>query len=177
VSNLPLALHELHIEHPTSRRVIYDVEHAFLDDGPDFIHRKHVFLDDGLDLIHKNFRTPLADTYRRLAHMLDWSENWDGEGSAKPSLYSILEARRWIRRMRADATRTGECWIEPHTVADENGDVVFEWWNEDRNLIVYVSPHTIYYLQVWGEDVESQMADGQIETREDHKKLWLWLMG
>lgn len=163
MSNLAPPRHELHIERPTSRRAVYDVQHAFTHGEPDHIHR--------------NFRTPLAETYRRLGQMLHWPENWDGEGSAKPNLRSILEARRWIRGMRVDATLTGECWIEPHTFSDENGDVAFEWSNEGRNLIVYVSPDTSYYLQVWGADIDSQMVDGQIESREDNKKLWLWLMG
>jgi hypothetical protein len=79
--------------------------------------------------------------------------------------------------MRADATQAGGGWIEPQTLPDENGDVAFEWWNDGRNLIVYVSPDSIYALQTWGPDIESQMMDGEVEGSEDNKKIWLWLMG
>jgi hypothetical protein len=108
--------------------------------------------------------------------MLYWPEDWDNEGSAKPSGRSILEAKRWIARMRIDATQTGKGWIEPHTLPDENGDVAFEWWNNERNLIVYILPDSIYYLQVWGPDVESQMIDGEVDKADDNRKIWLWLM-
>lgn len=147
----------------TSRRVVYDLQHAPWEDE--------------LEHVHRNFRTPLDETNPRLSQMLHWTDNWDGEGSAKPNWRSILEARHWISRMRADATQAGGGWIEPQTLPDENGDVAFEWWNDGRNLIVYVSPDSIYALQTWGPDIESQMMDGEVEGSEDNKKIWLWLMG
>lgn len=162
MSSLAPLFHERRAERPTSRRAVYDVRYALADDEPRFI--------------HENFRTPLADTHRRLRQMLSWPENWDREGSAKPNVNSILKAIRWIDRMRADATRTGNRWVEPHTVADENGDVAFEWWRDNRNLIVYVSPQIIDYLQVWGSDIDSEMVDGEIRGSEDNQKLWRWLM-
>lgn len=153
---------ERHFERPTSREVLYDIQAPSSGDthgGP-----------------HENYRVPLADTRRRLKKMLRWKENWDGEGSARPKQHAILKASRWIGRMRADATRTGNKWVEPHVVPDENGDIAFEWRNNGRSLIVYVSPETVYCLQVWGPDVESEMADWEIENSEDNQEIWCWLM-
>lgn len=160
-------LQERHFERPTSLTVFYDVrddatQHGLLDTEP-----KHVY---------KNFQTPLTYTLKRLARMFSWQEDWDGEGSAKPNALSIIRAKRWIRQMQADATGTGKGWEEPHTTPDENGDVAFEWWHNDRSLVVYVSSNMVDYLKVWGPDIESQMADGVIDVREDNKNLWLWLM-
>lgn len=168
MSNFAPSLCERRYERPTSRNPFYDMQDDATQQG---------FWGNELESVHKNFRTPLAYTRRRLARMLDWQEDWDGEGSAKPNVYSIIKARRWIGQMRADATDTGKGWEEPHTAPDENGDVAFEWWNGDHNLIVYVSPDTIYYLQAWGPNIGSQMVDGEINGAEDNKKLWLWLMG
>lgn len=155
-------LREGHFERPTSRGVLYDVQDSssrYTRGAP-----------------HENYRVPLADTRRRLKTMLRWKENWDGEGSAKPKQHAILKASRWIRRMRVDATRTGNRWVEPHVVPDENGDIAFEWWNDGRNLIVYVSPEAVYCLQVWGPDMESEMVDFEIEDSADNQKIWRWLM-
>lgn len=162
------ALKEHHFERPTTRNPFYDMQ----GDAT-----QHIFLDGEPEAVHKNFRIPLTYTYQKLARMLSWQEDWDSEGSAKPNVYSILKAKRWIGQMRADATDTGKGWEEPHTAPDENGDIAFEWWCGDRNLVVYVSPDTVYYLQAWGPDIESQMMDGEIKSAEDNKKSWLWLMG
>lgn len=167
MSEFSLDLQERHFERPTSRTVLYDVQ----DDST-----QHGFLDNEPEHLHKNFRIPLIYTRKRLNRMLSWQEDWDGEGSAKPNVLSIIKAKRWIRQLRADATDTGKGWEEPHTAPDENGDVAFEWWHDGRNLVVYVSPDMVDYLKVWGPDIESQMMDGEVKGREDNKNLWLWLM-
>ena len=168
MSNLVLDTRERRFERPTSRSPLYNVQN-------DATH--HGLLDNEPEPVHKNFRTPLTYTYQKLARMLSWQDDWDGEGSAKPNTHSILKAKRWIGQMQADATGTGKGWEEPHIAPDENGDVAFEWWRGDRNLVVYVSSDMIDYLQVWGPNIETQMLDGVIESREDNKKLWNWLTG
>ena len=166
MSKFSPALQKRHFERPTSRTVFYDVQ----DDTT-----YHGLLENEPESVHKNFRMPLTYTYQRLARMVSWQDNWDGEGSSKPNIYSILKAKRWIGQMQADATDTGKGWEEPHIAPDENGDIAFEWWRDDRNLVVYVSQYMIDYLQVWGPNIEFQMLDGEIESREDNKKLWNWL--
>ncbi len=162
MSTLALPPHEKSIRRPTSRRVVYDVRQV-LHDGRE-------------SSLYENFRTPLEDTRKALMHIASWKQNWDGEGSAKPNIRSILGAIRWIHQMRLDATSTAKPWMEPHVVPDENGDIAFEWRNNNRNLIVYVSPESVYYLRVWGPEVDSQMADGEVADSEDNKKMWRWLM-
>jgi hypothetical protein len=126
--------------------------------------------------IYNNFRIPLEGIVRKLRSMASWPENWNGYGAAKPRISSVIGALRWISRMRADAARTGKRWTDPHVVPDENGDIAFEWWNGDRNLVVYVSSRAVEYLKVWGPDVDSQMEDGEARSSEENQALWLWLM-
>ena len=157
-----------HSYHPTQRatsaEVIYDVHVVRTAGGP--------------EVIHQNFRTPLRDTQgtrNKLRDMLSWQENWNGYDASRPNPSSIQRASRWISKMRMDASATGKPWREPHVVPDENGDIAFEWWNDGRNLTVYVSPNVIDYLKVWGSDIDSEMEDGLIATPKDDQALWHWL--
>lgn len=157
-------LQEEHYERPsTSAREVYAVR----------IH------DNERSNIYGNFRTPLDDvrgTITKLRKMLDWPEDWNGHGATKPSAPAILKASHWIVQMRADAGSTGEHWLKPYVVPDQDGDIVFEWSNGERTLSAYVSPDAVEYLKVWGADIHSQMEDDVIRMREDNRSLWLWLM-
>lgn len=129
--------------------------------------------------VYGNFRTPsedISDTIHELWEMLDWPEDWNGCGAAKPRLSSIMEAKRWIVQMRADAITTGKTWRRPHVVPDQDGDIVFEWSNGARTLSAYVSVDAVEYLKVWGADMDSQMIEGEVTSREDNSSLWNWLM-
>jgi hypothetical protein len=129
--------------------------------------------------IYGNFRTPaddVSDTIKELRDMMDWPEDWNGHGAAKPSTHAILKARRWLVQMRTDAISTERPWRKPHVVPDQDGDIVFEWSNGMRTLSVYVSSDAVEYLKVWGADVRSEMEDAEVKTREDNQSLWLWLM-
>jgi hypothetical protein len=135
--------------------------------------------DDERSNIYGNFLTPLDDvrnTIAKLRKMLDWPEDWNGHGAAKPSTPAILKASHWIIHMRADAGSTEAPWLRPYVVPDQDGDIVFEWSNGERTLSVYVSPDAVEYLKVWGADIHSQMEDDVMRTREDNRSLWLWLM-
>lgn len=154
--------HEHTIQRPTSDDVIYDVR------------QEH--LDYKLSL-HENFRTPLADTVNKLYEISKWQENWDGRGAAKPKFSSILAALRWIMGMRAQVPLTRCPWVEPHVVADTNGNMVFEWSKMGRTLSIYVSAEAAEYLKVEGPNIFEDMEDGEITTPEVAQDLWRWLMG
>lgn len=129
--------------------------------------------------VYSNFRThseDIFDTIHELWAMLDWPENWNGHGAAKPSLPSIIRAKRWIVQMRADAISTAKPWRRPHVVPDQDGDIVFEWSNGVRTLSAYVSGDAVEYLKVWGADMDSQMIEGRVTSREENPSLWNWLM-
>ena len=153
---------ELSVRRPTSDDIIYDL---FSD---------HIGLDPAL---YGNFRTPLADTIERLDDISVWREDWDGRGAAKPNINSIVNAWRWIKGMRVCATLTRNRWVEPHTVADTNGNIVFEWSEQGRTLSIYVSPQTVEYLKVEGPNIFDDMEDGEVTTPGVAQDLWRWLMG
>lgn len=128
--------------------------------------------------VYGNFRThseDILDTISELWGILEWPEDWNGHGAAKPSLPSIIRAKRWIVQIRADVISTGKPWWRPHVVPDQDGDIVFEWSNGVRTLSAYVSVDAVEYLKVWGSDIDSQMEEGKITSRKDNTSLWNWL--
>jgi hypothetical protein len=129
--------------------------------------------------IHKNFRTPLDESIDDIDALLTWPEEWDGYQVA-PSLDAVRHAHLWIQSLYEDVedVSTGsQAWVDPLVVADAHRNVVFEWLKDNNRLVVYVSPHRVEYLKVWGPDIWTDMEDGTVETPEERWALWRWLMG
>ena len=124
--------------------------------------------------VHKNFRTALSDTEKDLAELLGWSEGWNGYDAAEPNSASIDHACRWVRAFYRDVRDV--LWIKPLITADEEGDVVFEWWKGRRKLTVYVSPDTLEYIKVDRARSPSEMGEGSITTSREGRALWHWLL-
>src|SRR5215203_4331962 len=116
------------------------------------------------------FVPPLAALAMRLSQLLTWPEEWDGYQVA-PSHDAVANAFQWIKGLYEDASRADE-WIDPLIVADAHGNVVFEWLNDNKRLVVHVSPETVEYLKTWGPDIWSDMEDGEAETPEERWTLW-----
>lgn len=124
--------------------------------------------------IYPNFPSPLSKIQRQLTSLGSWPEGWDGYEAAKPNRDSIKNADNWIRTLYRGVTHA--LWIEPNIVADAEGDVVFEWWHNEKKLTVYVSPEIIEYIKVEGPDIHADMYDGTAETAKDSRMLWHWLL-
>lgn len=130
--------------------------------------------------VFENFDTPATDimnTLSKLNQISRWAENWNKHGAAKPRAAALLHARHWIEEFRADVFAANQPWRKPHVVPDMDGDIVFEWSYGGRTLAAYVSAGEVEYLLVSGPDMEKDMVEGVIETREDNQHIWDWLMG
>lgn len=124
--------------------------------------------------LHKNFRNQFPKTERDIYELLSWPERWDGYDAPKPNPASVTHARSWAEQLHRDVS--AELWIKPHVIADEEGDVVFEWWKGRKKIAVYISPEAAEYVKVERLDGSSNMEDGSIETPEDRRMLWRWLI-
>ncbi len=65
-------------------------------------------------------------------------------------------------------------WQKPHITENEN-DFIFEWWNNNKKLTIYVSPTSVEYVKMWGLDIINEMEDGEIHEKEELSELWNWL--
>lgn len=111
----------------------------------------------------------------KIVDLLTWPEGWNGYDVAAPNPNAVRHALSWIGYMYKDALTTGNEWREPHVTADEDGDVMFEWWNGEKGLTVYVSEEGASYIRDWGPNITSEMDDGEASTPESRRMLWAWL--
>ncbi len=123
--------------------------------------------------LYKNFRDLLPETLHNIRNLLTWPERWDGYDAPKPNPASVEHARSWADDLYRDVR--AELWIKPFVTADEEGDVVFEWWRGRKKLTIYVSPDTVEYVKVERRDTGTEMTDGSIGTPRKRRELWNWL--
>lgn len=110
----------------------------------------------------------------KIADLMTWPEDWDGHGAPKPNPASVKHALSWAKELHRDLG--AGLWIEPRISADEDGEVVFEWWKGQKKLAVYVTPAKVEYIKVEKANSSLEMKDGFINTPEDYHGLWNWLL-
>ena len=111
-------------------------------------------------------------------------EGWNGYDALPPDPLAIDAAIAWLP----------EWWVEdeeyrcpgerPHVTSSAEGEVVFEWWKDEKKLTVYVRPMTLRewgpsldatYVQSWGADMASEMEVGEISSQGKWMSLWNWM--
>jgi hypothetical protein len=121
-------------------------------------------------------RRAFSETVNKLRNLRTWQQGWNGYDAAAPKREAIRRAMVWIAAMYEDALATTGEWHTPHVAANEDGDVLFEWWNEDKALTVYVSEDTARYIKGWGLNIDTDMEDGEATRHGRRQDLWEWLL-
>ncbi len=62
--------------------------------------------------------------------------------------------------------------MAPNVAADADGNVVFEWWEGQRKLTVYIHPESVEHVKVWEPVIFSEMEDGEAEGIEKTEKAF-----
>ncbi len=122
--------------------------------------------------------TEPSETMAEIIELRKLPPGWTGYDVAAPKFDAIETAVSWIKEMYDDVQAMGGDWHVPHVAANADGDVMFEWWNDDteKGLAVYVSENGAYYILDWGTDMENEMEDGDATTSESRRRLWFELM-
>ena len=123
--------------------------------------------------LHKNFRTPIVKTLEDLENLLTWPEGWNGYDVAAPNLDAVRQARLWIQYLYDDIIHTSLRWKTPHVTASEDGDVLFEWWNDEKGLSVYITAQgKAEYIMDWGPNIVTEMEDGNASITHMRNSVW-----
>lgn len=117
---------------------------------------------------------PLHSTLQSIRRLYSLNRDWDGHGSAAPRRESVESSLAVIPLFRNLVASAGQRWAQPHVSANEDGNVVFEWWQGRRKLTVYVRSAHVTYIKVWGVNIDSEMEDGCV-TDKGFASLWIWL--
>lgn len=130
---------------------------------------------DDASIVERIVKGVLTETLTKLHNLLTWKDGWNGYDALAPDPKAVSHAEDWIVGLFLETANLGRPWIQPNVVADADGNVVFEWWNGKKKLTVYIGENSAEYVQVWGIDIHSEMADGDAEPVSSRRTLWLWL--
>jgi hypothetical protein len=79
----------------------------------------------------------------------------------------------WVTVFRDTITSAGLSWVEPHRSGDTN-EVSLEWWKGKKNLTVFIRGYQTEVLKVWGSNINDEMKEMPIATRDELLVLWRW---
>lgn len=129
--------------------------------------------DNESGVLVKNFRNQLPETERNIANLLRHVGGHVAHDAPMPNPVSVKHALSWVEKLYRDVR--AELWLKPRVSADEDGEVVFEWWKGRKKLSVYISPTTAEYITVEKTGPSVTMEDGPIGMPTDRRRLWHWL--
>jgi len=93
--------------------------------------------------------------------------------SRVPTQRAVELASEWLYLTFDRASKLGG-WRRPHISSTEAGEVVFEWWHNERNLTLYFSDDGPEYIEVWGTNMDDEMVSGPL-TNWTFANAWLRL--
>lgn len=67
-----------------------------------------------------------------------------------------------------------QCLI-PHISQDENDNVTFEFYSDDRKITIYPAENVL--LKVWGLDIDNEMEEFEMNDPQKVKDAFMWLFG
>lgn len=133
----------------------------------------HFFTVIGLkEVIHEEVLPVLAALFK----LSTWPEGWNGYDALAPNHEAIRYATRWIALFYGEIADLHMDWFEPNVTASAEGEVVFEWRHNAKNLTIYIGSQNAEYLRDWGADMDIEMDDGDANTPGVRRDLWQWLV-
>lgn len=84
-------------------------------------------------------------------------------------------SRRHLHQLLLDARRLCSEWSEPALNLGMDGQLELQWWHGEKSLTLIIDGDRASYLLAWGEDIHSQMEDGDLEGADAFVELWAWL--
>ncbi len=133
------------------------------------------FFDSSMIAREASAKTALKNTRAKLYNLLTWS--MDSNGMFPPQQDVVKYAESWVVKLFLEAKNLHLDWIEPNVTANEDGEVVFEWWHDKRKLTIYIEGQNAEYVQVWGDTIDAAISDGNAKSIEVCRSLWIWLVG
>lgn len=117
----------------------------------------------------------LEKCFNSLYELKTWSNNWDSYGAKKPKIKSIEKAKKFLSALFHKINQDSFEWLNPNITADSDGEIVFEWWNKNKTLVIYISNNDVSYVKAHSPEIE-EMEDGCLDDKlEKIKSIWAWL--
>jgi hypothetical protein len=120
-------------------------------------------------------KNELKKSFLCLNDMQHWKNNWDDHGADSPKKRAIHKAEKLIKILYKFIENFRYEWISPNITGSSSGEVVLEWWKNQKKITIYLSPAQIAYIKVYNENIDD-MEDGKLTLDVDSIiQLWEWL--
>jgi hypothetical protein len=119
----------------------------------------------------------LSKTIRWVRALRRREEGWNGYDALPPAPDAIRHAESWVRQYFCEVADAGYTWAHPHVTSSADGEVVFEWQNGERELTVYISPETAFYVRSAENEHQLDTLEGDASSATIRRQLWNWLVG
>ncbi|RUR71288.1 hypothetical protein EJP67_30010 [Variovorax guangxiensis] len=123
---------------------------------------------------HQIARLLTLKSQQKLALLRNLEEDWDGNGSAKPIAEAIANAEARLPELYRVSARVG-IWREPQVSASEDGEVIFEWWSDERKVTLYFAPESMEVVRSWGTNIDTEMDQSSLPSLDAFADVWIWL--
>jgi hypothetical protein len=84
-------------------------------------------------------------------------------------------AQTWLTTFDEIITANQLTWLNPLVNISPLDEIVLEWWNGKKKLIIYIEADRTEYIQVWGTSIDNEMTDGDASESSTIEYLWRWL--
>lgn len=117
---------------------------------------------------------PVCGAIQRIRQVQTWGVNWDGADALAVPSAAAARATALIDKIYSTSSQLNIDWIDPNVTASPHGEVVLEWWNNEKKLTIYVNEKLSEYVKVWGPDIDEEMEDGVLSDDQTANML-IWL--
>jgi hypothetical protein len=112
-------------------------------------------------------------TFEQSSAVLRQLDDRQGNVSAE----TMATARTWLDMLGEVVMVNQLAWLDPLVNLSPNTEIVLEWWHTSKKLTIYIDGDRAEYVQVWGADIDREMADGDANQAAAVETLWRWLLG
>ncbi len=102
-------------------------------------------------------------------------DNWDGRGSQKPTVSTLIHGKKVIDAMLDSVISSGYQCDTPSISSDGFGNVTAVWYKNERQLHLQIGEQEAEYFKVWGTNIDTEM-DVDFLKPENYLTLWKWLI-
>ncbi len=104
------------------------------------------------DSLYSNEKAAVARNWEELMDALNavsvWPQNWDSHGSDAPQWKSVKNAKIWLLKIFELVCFYNLCWCLPAISADEYGNIVCEWWKDNKKLTLDFYESEVEYTKI-----------------------------
>ena len=165
------SIQEIHPGAGTTSKVLYQVARAIEGSYGDSSATSDFERDTQEDI-----RTEILPTLIEIHELLTWPDGWNGYSALAPKHSAVQYADHWIELFYQEVIESGQNWMKPNVTASAEGEVVLEWWHDDKGLTIYIGNQSAAYLKDWGANINTEMEDGYANSPSIRLALWKWLM-